>query len=446
MQLVEKHIIKKSDDRFAILDSVCFRSKNLYNATLYAVRQHFFETKKYLSYGCVEDTFKKNNQTDYLALPRKISQQTMKMVDKNFMSFFGSLRSKKAGTNDKPVKLPHYLHKEKGRYLATYTNQAISMKWLNEGIIKLSGEEVFIKMKHTIDLKRVCVGKDKQGKDKYDYQTSVQQVRVVPKGNHYVVEIIYDIQEPKALPDNQRYCSIDIGVDNLAAVGSNVLPSFIVNGRPVKSVNHYYNKKLAELKSQIETRHDKKSSNRIQRLTFKRNQKIDDYLHKSSRYVINQLVSNHINTLIVGKNKEWKQEVNLGKKNNQNFTQIPHARFIEMLSYKAKLEGINVIVQEESYTSKCSFLDNEVIGKHEEYAGKRIKRGLFRSAQGLLINADVNGALNILKKAVPNATIADGIKVCSMPLFINIPLNRGVSINIKDIYSDTYTRSGVGGV
>ena len=439
MQLAERHIIKKSDERFAKLDDICFRSKNLYNATLYTIRQHFFTTQQHLYHRQVIKDFTKNNQADYLALPRKVSQTTMEMVGRNFKSFFGALKAKKTGKNDRPVELPKYLHKTKGRYIATYTNQAISMEWLKKGYIKLSGEDVLIKTQRGGDVKRVYVGKDKQGKDKYEYKSEVQQVRVVPKGNHYVVEIIYNVEEVKELPDNHRYCSIDIGVNNLAAVASNVLSPFLVNGRPLKSVNHYYNEQLAKRKSQLETRYDdRKSSNSIKRLTFKRNQKVDDYLHKSSRYIINQLVSNHINTLIIGKNKEWKQEVNIGKINNQNFTQIPHARFINMLTYKAQLHGIRVIVQDESYTSKCSFLDDEPIKKHETYAGKRIKRGLFRSAKNVLVNADINGALNILRKAVPDVTFTDRIKVCSTPILINIPQNSGVFISIKDIESSTY--------
>lgn len=215
---------------------------------------------------------------------------------------------------------------------------------------------------------------------------------------------------------------------------------FIINGRPLKHINQFYNKKLAERKSILDTRNKKKTSKKVQSLTFKRNQRIDDYLHKSSRYLINQLVSNHIHTLIIGKNKEWKQEINIGKKNNQNFVQVPHARFIEMLQYKAELKGIRVILQEESYTSKCSFLDNEAIGKHDIYAGKRIKRGLFQASDGTTINADINGALNILRNAVPNVKFTNGKRgVQYAPIFIDVPFQSGVSINIKDINIATYT-------
>ena len=203
-------------------------------------------------------------------------------------------------------------------------------------------------------------------------------------------------------------------------MGSNVLKPILINGKPLKSINQYYNKKLANLKSKL--RNEKKTSKRIKSLTNKRNNKVNDYLHKTSRLITNYLVSNNINTLVVGKNKEWKQDVNIGKKNNQNFVQIPHSRLIDMLLYKCKLRGINVIITEESYTSKCSFLDDEGIKKHKVYKGNRIKRGLFKSSEGVLINADVNGSLNILKKVVGKFNY-NPIEVCSTPTVITVKFN-----------------------
>jgi putative transposase len=188
------------------------------------------------------------------------------------------------------------------------------------------------------------------------------------------------------------------------------LKPIILNGKPCKSINQYYNKKIAFFKS-ILTTENKKISTRVLNLTLKRDNKIKDYLHKSSRYIVNHLISNQINTLIIGKNKEWKKEINIGKRNNQNFVQLPHSIFISMLEYKCKLLGIRVIITEESYTSKCSFLDNEAICKHSNYLGKKVKRGLFKSFQGKYINADLNGSLNILKKVVPNTIYSNGIEV-----------------------------------
>lgn len=391
MILAERHIIKETDNRFAELDNLCYLSKNLYNAGLYAVRQYYFNNNKFLSYVSNVSIMSATDNIDYRALPSKVSQQTLKLVEQNFKSFFGSLKAKVG-----KVKIPKYLTKY-GRQVVVYTNQAVSKKWLTKGLIKLSKCEVLIKT---------------NVKD-------VKQVRIVPKGNHIVVEVLYETDEKILKEDNGRYCSIDLGLNNLATIGSNVIKPVIVNGKPLKSINQYYNKKLAKLKSNLNG--NKKTSKRIKSLTLKRNNKIKDYLHKASRLVINHLISNNINTLVIGKNNGWKKEIRIGKRNNQNFVQIPHTTFVNMLQYKAKLEGIKVTLQEESYTSKCSFLDNEDICKHVEYKGKRIKRGLFRTKLNRLINADLNGALNILKKVVGEFQYP--IEVCSTPLVSTIKHN-----------------------
>ena len=394
MRLVEQHIIKKTDSRFEKLDNLCFLSKNLYNSGLYAVRQHFFETKEYLNYHSVNKRFVDENQPDYRALPSKVSQQTLKIVEQNFLSFFGLLKRAKKTKENKKINIPHYLEKQDGRFVVTYTKQALSKTKLKQGIVKLSGLDVEVKTN----------------------KTDIQQARVIHKGNHIVIEVIYLFDEPPPRENNNRYCSIDLGVSNLATIGSNVLKPIIINGRPLKSLNHFYNKKLAEYKSELEKTNGKKTSKRIKSLTNTRNNKVKNYLHKSSRYIIDYLVSNQINTLVIGLNKGWKQEVNMGKVNTQNFVQIPHSRYIEMLKYKAEMVGINVIVKNESHTSKCSFLDNEGVKHHDKYVGKRVKRGLFKSSKGRFINADLNGALNILKKAIGEFQYP--IKVCSAPLIV----------------------------
>ena len=233
---------------------------------------------------------------------------------------------------------------------------------------------------------------------------NVKQVRIVPKSNHYVVEVVYEQAETQAEVDSNLYAGIDIGLNNLATLTSNKVGFVprIVNGRPVKSINQYYNKERARLQSILSQEHHF-TSRQLDRLTTKRTRKIMHYLHTASRRIIDLLVAEGIGTLVIGKHECWKQEINIGKRNNQNFVSIPHARFIDMLTYKAKLVGIQVMVTEESYTSKCSFLDNEPIGKHEHYEGKRIKRGLFRSQFGKLIHADVNGSYNIIRKVAPKS-------------------------------------------
>ena len=393
MQLVERHIIKKSNPIYTELDYMAFCSKNLYNYALYTIRQYFFENKQYLKYNTLVHKLSSTSQIDYKSLPTKVSQWVLKQVDKNFISFFNSLKTIKITHK---VSLPKYLNKT-GRNLLTFTNQAISIKELKNGYLKLSGCKNKIKILHT----------------------NVQQVRVVPNCGNYIVEIIYNQQEKERI-ENNLYAGIDLGLNNLVTVGGNINP-FIINGRPLKSINHYYNKKLAKLKSrQSKCKNKKVNSRKIKQLTDKRNNKIKDYLHKASHKLVNHLVSNSVSKVVIGHNKEWKQDINIGKINNQNFVQIPFNMFIQMFAYKANLEGIEVIKREESYTSKCSFLDNESVCKHKTYCGKRIHRGLFKSKNGRLINADLNGALNILKKEIPNAYNGYGIEVCSTPLVLTI--------------------------
>ena len=390
MLLTERHFIKKSNSLYAELDKMCFLSKNLYNQALYRIRQHYFNTKEYLNYYSNVKQLTKEKRSDYIALPAKVAQWVVKQVDQNFRSFFASLKSKKV--NHK-VSIPKYLEKN-SRYMLTFTNQAISVKELKLGYLKLSGCSSRIKLIHT----------------------DVRHVRVIPRNRLFVVEVIYNIDE-KRCSNNGNYVGIDIGLNNLATVGGNKIKPVLINGRPLKSTNQFYNKELARLKSRQDTCKNKNvNSSKIRKLTQKRNNKIKDYLHKASRKLVNHLVSNSVSKIVIGHNKNWKQDINLGKSNNQKFVQIPFNMFIHMVTYKAQLEGIEVIVREESYTSKCSFLDNEEICKHETYKGKRIKRGIFRSYDGRLINADLNGALNILRKEIPNVFNEYGIEVCSMPV------------------------------
>lgn len=387
MILTERHIIKKTNSLYKELDMLCFLSKNLYNSALYTVRQFYFENKKYINWININNQFIKDKQIDYYALPCKVSQQTLKMVDQNMKSFFNALKAK----NSKP-RLPKYLDKTNGRFVVTYTNQAISKTEFKKGYIVLSKTNIRIKTKiHDI-----------------------QQVRIVPQNNVIVVEVLYKADCKSNISDVRKYCGVDFGLDNLMSCGFSDVRPMLINGKPLKSINWHYNKKKAELQSLLKNKH---TSNRITNLTIKRNNKVNDYLHKSSRLFINYLVSNDITDVVIGYNKEWKQGINIGRVNNQNFVNIPYYKLLNMFTYKCELLGITVHITEESYTSKCSFLDNEEICKHEDYKGKRIKRGLYKSSDGRLINADVNGALNILKKVIGEYEY-DSILVCSMPLVL----------------------------
>ena len=378
----------------------------MYNSALYALRKHFFETKTLKYKFQLSKEFQEQNQVDYRAMFVRSAQQIIGIAHQSMKSFFALIKAKKSGSYDKPVKLPKYLPKN-GRQVMIYDNKAFYEKDFKEGYIRVAQTQSRIPTK----IKNI---------------KSIQQIRLVPKGNHVVVEVLYKVTDTPLKEDNRRYAAIDLGVNNLATVVSNVDSPKIINGRPLKSINQYYNKQKAKLQAKMDKEYGtskRKQTRREQSLTFKRNNKVNDYLHKTSRKIVNYLVSNNINTLFIGKNKEWKQNINIGKRNNQNFVNIPFYKLIQMLLYKCALEGITVKEIEESYTSKCSFLDDEEISKHEEYKGKRIKRGLFKTAGGNIINADVNGGLNILRKAVGKFDY-DPIEVCSTPVVWTVGFQR----------------------
>lgn len=388
MQLVEQHIIKESDPRFEPIDQAAFAAKNLYNKANYIIRQSFIHQGKYISYPTMDKRLQRTDE--YEALPAKVSQQVLRSLDKAWQSFFAAMRE----WREHPEKflgrprLPGYKDKQKGRYLLVYTTQAISKKALKRGVVKFSKLPVKVQTK----------------------QRDIDQVRIVPRKGFYCVEVVYTVEpEPNEDLDPALVAGVDVGVNILASVTSNK-PGFVpvlVNGRPLKSINQFYNK--AKAKAQQLLLGGQRTSHRIERLSRRRNRRIKHYLHVASRRIIDLLVAEGIGTLVIGKNPNWKQATNLGRRNNQQFVSIPHAQFVDMLIYKAQLAGVQVIVIEEGYTSKTSFLDLEPVEQRTVYAGRRIKRGLFRASDGRLIHADVNASFNIMRKAIPNA-FADGIE------------------------------------
>lgn len=397
---VEKHQIKLSDNRYKEAKYLCWLSKNLYNATLYDIRQYYFENKKYLNYNAINKIFTYNNQPDYRALPSKVAKWTQKLVDQNFRSFFNARKK------NKNAKIPKYLDKQ-GFQVVHYEKGALS--FVKKGFIKLSKTNIYIKT----DLSKEVVS----------------FVRIVPKGNHIVFEVGYKKDINTLKTDNGRYASIDIGVNNLITVSSNIIKPFIINGKPVKSINVHYNKLLSKNKKRLWKVNHNKKSHKISKIHQKRNNKINDYFHKSTRHIVNHLVSNQVNTLVVGYNKGWKQDTMMRKSAKQTFIQIPFYKLISMLTYKCEEYGIQVILQEESYTSKSSFLDLDNIPIWDEkknstiFSGKRVKRGLYQS-KNQIINADLNGSLNILRKYLENQEawneklFSDCVKVCSVPSLI----------------------------
>jgi putative transposase len=389
VKLVEQHVIDRHDPRYAAIDAAAFASKNLYNAALYEMRQAFIQEGRYLSYNEMDKLMQSHEA--YKALPAKVSQQVLMLLDKNWKSFKEGLEAYQEDPSKflgRP-KLPKYKHKTEGRNILVYTIQAVShgKNGLKRGLIKPSQLSISVKTK----------------------QKDIDQVRIVPRKGFYVVEVVYE-QAVKQAPINPAYyVGIDIGMNNLVALTSNKpnFKSIIVNGRPVKSTNQFYNKRKADLQKQLG---HPGTTKRMERMTNKRNRRIEHYMHTVSHRIIDLLVQEEIGVLVIGKNDGWKQEVEMGKRNNQQFVQIPYARFIDMLTYKAKLVGIIVKITEESYTSKASFLDLDPLpvrkngdeAKHT-FSGKRLTRGLYRASNGRYINADINGAGNIIRKVAPDA-------------------------------------------
>jgi putative transposase len=398
MYLVERHIIKSNNPLRKELDNVCFLSKNLYNKALYLVRQHYFSTKEYLDYYKLNRLLVDSKDVDYYALNTKVSKGTLLLLDRNFKSFFSLIKKKKSKDYEKPISIPKYLDKQ-GRYITVFEKNAVSKRFLKKGIIKLANISNTFVTKVTTD--------------------NIVEVRVLPRNNHHIVEVVYKKEEKPLLANNERYAAIDLGLNNLATISSNVEKPFIINGRPLKSINQRWNKHKANLQSCLTS--NKKSSKQIILITNKRNNRVKDYLHKSSRKIVNFLVSKNISTLVVGYNEEWKQNISIGKINNQSFVSVPFYTFIQQLQYKCKLEGINFILTEESYTSKCSFLDNELLEKKDTYLGNRVKRGLYKTVKGKLINADLNGSLNILRKVIGEFQYPIG--ACSTPVRITTSLH-----------------------
>ena len=374
--LVEKQIIKSSNPLYKELDNLCFLSKNLYNVTLYTIRQHYFDTNKYKSYFSIVSDFTKENQVDFRALPAKVSRYTIRLVDQNMKSFFALLKKKQANQYTNPVHLPKYLDKTKGRQVVRYNKQSLSFK--KDGFVKLSKSDIEFQTKVP--------------------KNEIQYLELVPCVNYVKVLIGYYKTKAKLETKQKKIASIDIGQNNLMTVTSNVFHPVIYNGKPIKSVNQFYNKIRAKEQSELKKVNNVNWSQKLGRLSLWRENQINNYFHKVTTHFVNYCIVNNIDTVIIGRNIGWKDSINLGKRANQNFVTIPFVRLYDLLKYKLELNGINYIETEESHTSKCSFIDKEKICHHESYVGRRIKRGLFMSKDVKKYNAYINGSLNILRK------------------------------------------------
>lgn len=380
---VKQQLNNLSREEYLVLRELCHVSKNLYNQALYEIRQEYFKSKKYLNYYNVCKRLQ--GTENYSLLQAQVSQQTLKTVDDNFRSFFGLIKKKLK------ARIPKYLNKD-GFFKLTIPT--ISIK---NSKIQLPYSRQYVKEHNKIYLKVPNILKGKK----------VKQVWIVPRQNarFFEVQYIYKV-EPKEKKSTKNALAIDLGIDNLCTCVTSSGKSFIVDGKKLKSFNQWYNKETSRLKSIKDKQKIKGYAKKLYRIVTKRSNRVSDILHKSCKYIINYCIDNNIDTVVCGMNKDFQRYSNLGKVNNQKFTQIPFGKIRDTLNYLCELNGINFIEQEESYTSKASFWDRDEIPVFNseskvncDFSGKRVHRGLYRSKNGMLLNADLNGSLNIIRKS-----------------------------------------------
>ena len=381
-----KHLSKKE---FKILKYLCHIAKNLKNQAIYNVRQHYFNKKKYLSYN---ENYKILKSENYKKLNSNMAQQILKEVDGSFKSFFGLLKLAKNGQYNGKIKLPNYLDKD------GFTTLVIGFVRLKDDILIVPYSNSFRKAHKEIAIKLPLVLKDKK----------IKEIRIIPKqhSRYFEIQYTYEVEEVQRELNENNVLGIDLGIDNLCTCVTNTGASFIIDGRKLKSINQYYNKINAKLQSIKDKQKIERMTLRQKRITRKRNNRINDYLSKTARIIINYCLNNDIGKLVLGYNEDFQRNSNIGSINNQNFVNIPYGKLRDKLTYLCKLYGIKFKLQEESYTSKASFFDGDEIPIYNKdnpqeyiFSGKRIKRGLYKTKKGYLLNADCNGALNILRKS-----------------------------------------------
>lgn len=405
---IERHIINRQNKWYKLLENKCYIAKNIYNHANYLIRQTFVKTNKYLTYKEVEKLLHDDIEyPDYWDLGlANSSQQILRVLDRNWKSFFKSIKDWKSHPEKylgRP-KLPKYKKKNGLKEFALTYNQ-----------FKLKPDN-FIHFPKTLNGFTI---KPKFINSQYD---TIQQVRFIPQNDRIVVEIVYLKTVADISIKSDNYIGIDLGIDNFATIVSNNGIAQIINGKGLKSINRYYNKLIAKNKSKLDLDKSKTEySHKLNSITNKRNDKVDYFMHNASSYVVNLALANNISTIVIGKNECWKNECNIGKVNNQKFVQIPYNSFIAKLEYKCQEVGITLITIDESYTSGTSFLDDELPIKDFYNKKRRIKRGLFKSNRDKYINADINSACQILRKVFVNAfNKPDNIGFVMNPVKVNI--------------------------
>ena len=392
MYLTVKQQLKHlSKEEYLSLRELSHTAKNLYNQAVYNIRQYYFQENKYLNYQKNNSLLKSSD--NYKTLNSNMSQQILKEVDGSFKSFFGLLKKKNKGMYNAKVKLPSYLSKN------SFTTLVIGFVRLNEDTLVIPYSNSFKKNHKKISIKIPPILLDK----------NIKEIRIIPKFNarFFEVQYTYEVQEEQRNLDKNHALAIDFGINNLATCVTNKGKSFIIDGKKLKSINQWFNKENARLQSiKDKQKYDKKPTLRQKYLYSSRNNKVNDYMSKTARKIINYCLENNIGTLVCGYNETFQRNSNIGKANNQTFVNIPFGKLREKLEYLCKLYGLIFVEQEESYTSKSSFFDMDILPKFEvdkpqtySFLGKRIKRGLYQTSKGYIFNADVNGALNILRKS-----------------------------------------------
>jgi len=384
-------VIKPRHNDFNACFNLATISKQLYNVGLYCFRQALFNDDLFLTNKMVYQEMKQNENWNYL--PKKICNQVWKQVCSAWSSWLKAINE----YNKNPSKfkgrpsIPGY---QKTLNKVVYERGALGTRGLKKDELRLSQTDIILNIS--------------------SIKGEIVEASILPKKNKFIIKITYKEEITKNNLDFTKVAGMDLGLNNLVAVATNQadIPHILVKGGALKSINQFWNKTLGQLKSMLPK--GVFSSPKIEQLTNKRNAKIDDILHKTSRYVVDWLVEHEIGILIIGKNEQWKDSINLGKRNNQNFVQIPHARLIDLITYKFEQANGIIVVQEESYTSKASALDLDDLPKFRNssktivtFSGRRVKRGLYKSLQGILVNSDINGAINIIRKVVGDSLMVD---------------------------------------
>ena len=415
MYLTVKQQIKRlSKEDYKSIKELCHIAKNLTNEAIYNVRQYYFTEDKFLKYEKNYTLLK--SSPNYKELNSNMAQQILKEVDGSFKSFFGLIKLAKQGKYSfKDCKLPRYLPKD------GYTTLVIGFVRLNGNKLILPFSNNFKKTHKVVEITIPPVLLDKK----------VKEIRILPKANarYFEIQYIYETECIQRNLNTQNALALDLGVNNLVTAVSSTGKSFIVDGRKLKSINQWFNKENARLQSIKDKQHfGKKPTNRQKAIARDCNNKVNDYMNKAARMIIDYCINNDIGTLIAGYNVTFQRNSHIGKQNNQNFVNIPYGRFRDKLAYMCELNGITYVEQEESYTSKASFWDKDNIPvynndnpKEYEFSGNRVHRGLYKTANGKTFNADINGALNIMRKSsVVDMNILYGRGEVDTPIRIRI--------------------------